>query len=102
MLSNLSLEWLPWPNFLQAACFGRAFCEADSFPKKRMVQVCRQLRLLNALQDPDIGICLSFAQLQASGPEAVLRRLVKGHKHLLAYRAAVMLGLNPSEVLLSD
>ena len=84
---------------LQAACYGRAFCEAESFPKKRMVQVCRQLRLLNALQAPDVGICLTFAQMQANGSEAVLKRLVKGNKHLLAYRAAVMLGLIPSEVI---
>lgn len=83
---------------MQAACYGRAFCEAERFPKKRMVEVCRQLRLLNALQAPDVSIPLSFAQLQACGPEAVLKRLVKGHKHLLAYRAAVMLSLNPSEV----
>ena len=85
---------------LQAACYGRAFCEADSFPRKRILDVCRQLRLVNALRDAELGICLTIAQLEAVGPEIVLRRLVKGHRHLLAYRAALMLGLKPSEVQL--
>jgi len=38
--------------FLQAACYGRAFCPADAFPRKRIVQVCRLLILANALGGP--------------------------------------------------
>lgn len=62
------------------------------------MEVCRFMRLINALQEPDLAICMTMAQVEASGPAAVLRRLVKRHQHLLAYRAASMLGLSPNEV----
>lgn len=47
---------------MQAACYGRAFCGADAFPKDRIVTVCRQLRILNALRQPDVGLPLTAAQ----------------------------------------
>lgn len=47
---------------------------------------------------PEVGICITMAQLEALGVELVLQRLVKGHKHLLAYRTALILGLSPNEV----
>ncbi len=49
---------------LQAACYGRAFCSADSFPRDRIVTVCRQLRILNALRQPDVGLPLTAAQVR--------------------------------------
>lgn len=83
---------------VQAVCYGRAFCNAESFPRKKILETCRLLRLVNALKSPEVGICLTIAELEAAGVEAVIRRLVKGHRHLLAYRASQMLGLNPNEV----
>lgn len=49
---------------MQAACYGRAFCSADSFPRDRIVTVCRQLRILNALRQPDVGLPLTAAQVR--------------------------------------
>jgi len=54
------------PCAMQAACYGRAFCSADSFPKDRIVTVCRQLRILNALRQPDVGLPLTAAQVKLS------------------------------------
>ncbi len=50
----------------QAACYGRAFCAADAFPRDRIVTVCRQLRILNALREPDVGLPLTAAQVRIS------------------------------------
>ena len=48
---------------LQAAVYGRAFCSADAFPRDRIVAVCRQLRILNALRAPGVGLPLTAAQV---------------------------------------
>ena len=57
---------------MQAACYGRAFCSADSFPRGRIVNVCRQLRILNALRQPNVGLPLTAAQV---GHHSTLRVL---------------------------
>lgn len=82
---------------MQAACYGRAFCPPDSFPRKRILEVCRHLKLLNTLRQPEIGIPMTMAQLEAHGPPSVLTRLVSAKKHLLALRIATMLDLNPEQ-----
>jgi hypothetical protein len=49
---------------MQAACYGRAFCSAEAFPRDRIVTVCRQLRILNALRAHGIGLPLTAAQVR--------------------------------------
>lgn len=49
---------------VQAACYGRAFCSAEAFPRDRIVTVCRQLRILNALRAHGIGLPLTAAQVR--------------------------------------
>lgn len=58
---------------VQAACYGRAFCSADSFPRDRIVTVCRQLRILNALRQPDVGLPLTAAQVYQEMQDTVRR-----------------------------
>ena len=48
---------------MQAAVYGRAFCSADAFPRDRIVAVCRQLRILNTLRAPGVGLPLTAAQV---------------------------------------
>ena len=51
---------------MQAAVYGRAFCSADAFPRDRIVAVCRQLRILNTLRAPGVGLPLTAAQVGLS------------------------------------
>ena len=83
---------------VQAACYGRAFCPAGSFPRKRLLEVCKLLRLLNALRQPEVGLPMTMAQLEALTPAAVLTRLVTAKRHLLALRIANTLDLAPDQV----
>ena len=84
---------------MQAACYGRAFCPAGLFPRKRLLEVCKLLRLLNALRQPEVGLPMTMAQLEALTPAAVLTRLVTAKRHLLALRIATTLDLAPEQVL---
>ena len=47
----------------QAACYGRAFCAADAVPRDAILSVARNLRILNALRAPDVGLPLTLAQV---------------------------------------
>ena len=84
---------------MQAACYGRAFCSAGAFPRKRLLEVCKLLRLLNALRQPEVGLPMTMAQLEALTAAAVLTRLVTAKRHLLALRIATTLDLAPEQVL---
>lgn len=106
---HVSLEWAPGMshplcaeslNRAQAACYGRAFCPAEGFARKRILQKCRLLRLLNAVREPEVGMPMTMAQLTAQGAEAVVRRLVAAKRHLLALRVATALDLSPEQVRL--
>lgn len=82
----------------QAACYGRAFCAAEAFPRDRIVTVCRQLRILNALRAPRVGLPLTAAQAEALTLPVVVSRLINGRRHLLALRIATLLGMGPEKV----
>ncbi|XP_063166036.1 vacuolar protein sorting-associated protein 16 homolog [Candoia aspera] len=59
---------------LQAASFGKCFI--DKFPPENFVQTCRDLRVLNAVRDYQIGIPLSFDQYKQLTKEVLLDRVV--------------------------
>ncbi|KAK9907253.1 hypothetical protein WJX75_000093 [Coccomyxa subellipsoidea] len=84
---------------MKAACYGRAFCSAEAFPRDRIVTVCRQLRILNALRAHGIGLPLTAAQAEALAMPVVVSRLINARRHLLALRIATLLGMGPEKVL---
>lgn len=83
---------------LQAACYGRAFCQIGTYPRKRILQMCQSLRILNALRSPDVGVPLTLGQLEGLTPVVLVDRLINAKRHLLALRIAEMLGMETDKV----
>jgi vacuolar protein sorting-associated protein 16 len=69
---------------LQAASFGKAFLEL--YNSDQFVEMCRVLRVLNAVRDYKIGLPLSYTQYQKIGPEGVIERLMNRREHFLAVK----------------
>lgn len=83
---------------VQAGCYGRAFCPVGSYPRKRILQICQSLRILNALRAPNVGVPLTLPQLEALTPSDLVSRLINGRRHLLALRIAEMLNMDTDKV----
>lgn len=83
---------------MQAGCYGRAFCQVGTYPRKRILQMCQNLRILNALRSPDVGVPLTLGQLEALTPPVLVDRLINAKRHLLALRVAEMLGIETDKV----
>ncbi|KAH3767787.1 vacuolar protein sorting-associated protein 16 [Pelomyxa schiedti] len=85
-------------TLLKAAAFGKAFL--DFYRPEKFVNMCKTLRVLNAIRFYQIGIPLTYAQYQKLTPEGLVTRLMSLHKHLLAYHISKHLGLPVQRVLL--
>ncbi|KAI8923450.1 Vps16, N-terminal region-domain-containing protein [Entophlyctis helioformis] len=83
---------------LRAASFGKAFLE--SFSADRFVDVCKTIRVLNAVRDAQIGIPLTFAQYVACSPEGLVDRLINRREHLLARRICEYLKMPIDRVMI--
>eukprot|EP01135_Chromosphaera_perkinsii_P006872 Nk52_evm27s621 gene=Nk52_evmTU27s621 len=82
---------------LKAASFGKCFL--DFYSPDRFVDVCRTLRILNAVRDESIGIGISFSQYERLSAEVLINRLVIRHEHLLAFKICEFLGVKADRVL---
>ncbi|KAF9899141.1 hypothetical protein BX616_003227 [Lobosporangium transversale] len=85
-------------TLLKAASFGKCFLEihnADSF-----VEMCKVLRVLNAVRYYEIGIPLTYAQYQRLTPEALIDRLISRHQYLLAIRICEYLKMRTDRILI--
>ena len=83
---------------VQAGCYGRAFCPVATYPRKKILQVCQSLRILNALRGPNVGVPLTLPQLEALTPAVLVSRLINARRHLLALRVAEMLDMDTAQV----
>lgn len=83
---------------VQAGCYGRAFCPVGSYPRKRILQICQSLRILNALRASNVGVPLTLPQLEALTPSVLVSRLINARRHLLALRIAEMLNMDTDKV----
>ncbi|XP_054846480.1 vacuolar protein sorting-associated protein 16 homolog [Eublepharis macularius] len=77
---------------LRAASFGKCFI--DKFPPDSFVETCRDLRVLNAIRDYQIGIPLSFAQYKQLTIEVLLDRLVLRRLYPIAIKICEYLRLS--------
>lgn len=84
-------------SLLKAASYGKLVCA--SFKSDKFVDMCRTLRVLNAVRDPAVGMPLSYAQYQKLEAEVLVDRLVARHLHLLALRVCEYLRIHPERVL---
>ncbi|CAI5784904.1 sorting-associated 16 homolog [Podarcis lilfordi] len=79
-------------SLLRAASFGKCFI--DKFPPERFVETCRDLRVLNAIRDYQIGIPLSFDQYTQVTTEVLLDRLVLRRLYPIAIKICEYLRLS--------
>nr|XP_018902383.1 PREDICTED: vacuolar protein sorting-associated protein 16 homolog [Bemisia tabaci] len=81
---------------ITAASFGKVF-SADYNPEK-YVEMCRILRVLNAVRDPKIGIPLTYTQLKEYlTVPTLLDKLIARRQYYLAIQAAKYLRLSGKE-----
>lgn len=84
---------------LEAASFGKLSCAA-SYPADKFPDMCRILRVLNAVRQQDVGIPLTYAQFLRLEVDVLIDRLVNRHEHLLALRICQYLRVHPERVLI--
>ncbi|CAM0882021.1 unnamed protein product [Alopecurus aequalis] len=80
-------------TLLSAATYGLPFC--SQFPYGRLQEVCKMLRVLNAVRDPEIGMPLTIRQYKLLTATVLVGRLINVNQHLLALRISEYLNLNP-------
>lgn len=85
-------------TLLRAASYGQAFC--SNFQRDHIQEMCKTLRVLNAVRNPEIGIPLSIQQYKLLTPSVLIGRLINAHQHLLALRVAEYLGMNQEVVIM--
>ncbi|KAL6073866.1 Vacuolar protein sorting-associated protein 16 [Balamuthia mandrillaris] len=85
-------------RLLKAASFGKCFL--DSYVPDSFVAMCKALRVLNAVRQPqDIGMPLTYQQYRLLTPKTLINRLINRHHHLLASRVCEYLKLPQDNVL---
>ncbi|KNA23358.1 hypothetical protein SOVF_025500 [Spinacia oleracea] len=85
-------------TLLRAASYGQAFC--CNVPRDRFQEMCKTLRVLNAVRSPEIGIPLSIQQFKELTAPVLISRLINAHHHLLALKLSEYLGLNQELVIM--
>ncbi|XP_019464204.1 PREDICTED: protein VACUOLELESS1 [Lupinus angustifolius] len=85
-------------TLLRAASYGQAFC--SNFQRDRIQEMCKILRVLNAVHSPEIGISLSIQQYKLLTASVLIGRLINAHQHLLALRISEYLGMNQEVVIM--
>lgn len=84
-------------TLLKTAAYGKSFCEY--FNHDHFVDMCKMLRILNAVRDFEVGIPLTVTQFKRLTPRVLVDRLVQRHHHFLAYRICEHLKLRAERVL---
>ncbi|GMY16044.1 protein VACUOLELESS1 [Fagus crenata] len=85
-------------TLVRAASYGQAFC--SNFQRDRIQEMCKTLRVLNAVRSPEIGIPLSIQQYKLLTPAVLIGRLINAHQHLLALRISEYIGMNQEVVIM--
>lgn len=78
-------------KLLRAASFGKSVL--DLYSSDDFVDMCEDLRVLNAVRDYRIGLPLSYAQFEHLGSGPLIKRLVNRCEYLLAVRLSTYLHL---------
>lgn len=83
-------------RLLRAAAFGKS--ALDVYNSERFVQVCDDLRVLNSVRQPEVGICLSYQQYRLLGPKKLIQRLLLRNFHQLCFNIAEVLNYPVSAI----
>jgi hypothetical protein len=84
-------------SLLKAASYGKLVC--PQYKADKFVDMCRILRVLNAVRNPAVGMPLTHAQFIKLEAEVLVDRLVNRHQHLLAMRICEYMRIHPERVL---
>ncbi|KAJ3040033.1 hypothetical protein HDV00_011482 [Rhizophlyctis rosea] len=85
-------------DLLKAASFGKAFL--DAYPADKFSDMCRAIRVLNAVRHYDIGMPLTYDQYTRLTADVLVNRLIQRHHHLVALRICDYLKINRNRVLI--
>lgn len=85
-------------SLLKAASYGKLSCE--SYKADRFVDMCRTLRVLNAVRHVEVGCPITFDQYTKLEADVLIDRLINKHQHLLAFRICKYLRIPPERVLI--
>ncbi|KAK5264944.1 Vacuolar protein sorting-associated protein 16 [Exophiala xenobiotica] len=83
-------------QLLRAASFGKSVL--DLYSSDEFVDMCEDLRVLNAVRDFRIGLFLSYEQYCRLTPERLIARLVNRRKYLLAIKLSDFLHLPSNKI----
>uniref|UniRef100_A0A803MTD0 Protein VACUOLELESS1 n=1 Tax=Chenopodium quinoa TaxID=63459 RepID=A0A803MTD0_CHEQI len=78
----------------------RQFGFDSNVPRDRFQEMCKTLRVLNAVRSPEIGIPLSIQQYKDLTAPVLISRLINAHHHLLALKLSEYLSLNQELVIM--
>ncbi|KAJ6237379.1 vacuolar protein sorting vps16 [Anaeramoeba flamelloides] len=84
-------------KLLKAASLGKAYDHQYEYPK--FAEMCRDLRILNAVRDFEVGIPITYNQFMRFGIEPLILRLVNYLHHFLAFKICKYSKIRPETVL---
>lgn len=84
-------------SLIRAAYFGKGFL--PGYNPDSYMEMCRVLRVLNALRDPNVGVPLTLRQFKYLQPLVILDRLIFRKHYALAIQIAKHLKLPESRIL---
>eukprot|EP01087_Luapelamoeba_hula_P005833 TRINITY_DN1587_c0_g2_i2.p1 TRINITY_DN1587_c0_g2~~TRINITY_DN1587_c0_g2_i2.p1 ORF type:complete len:935 (-),score=149.40 TRINITY_DN1587_c0_g2_i2:178-2655(-) len=84
-------------RLLRAASFGKIFL--DSYVADPFVDMCKTLRVLNAVRLNPIGMPLTFQQFKMLTARRLVDRLINRHHHLLAWNICGYLKMKRDNIL---
>ena len=83
-------------QLLKAASFGKSVL--DLYNSDEFVDMCEDLRVLNAVHDYRIGLPISYDQYVRLTPQRLISRLVSRHEYLLAVKLSDALHLPANQI----
>ncbi|KAF3930538.1 hypothetical protein ABW19_dt0202508 [Dactylella cylindrospora] len=83
-------------QLLKAASFGKSVLELYS--SDDFVEMCKNLRVLNAVRYYEVGFGITMEQLERLTPDKLIERLVAREEHLLALRISDYLNLPTDKI----
>ncbi|CAK4660531.1 unnamed protein product [Aphanomyces euteiches] len=100
-------------TLLRAASYGKCFFDnsnpaapggttdnpSSNYDSELFVDMCRKLRVLNALRKPSIGLPLTLTQFDRLSCEVVVSRLVAMHHHFIALKICEYMKITSDRVL---
>lgn len=90
-LEEFNLYWQK--KILRAVSFGKAYCD-NGYNADNYLRTINYLKVLNQLRSPDIGLFLTYKEIESMEWEILIEMLVKRDHYLLALKIIELLNIN--------